>query len=50
MTSTEGTTEATELEEDSDEEIPPLALDVRNWPDHKQVGPVVLRVEVRNKC
>lgn len=49
MTSAEGTTEATEDQESSDEECPPLTLDVRNWPDHKQVGPVVLRVEVKNK-
>lgn len=39
------------MEDDSsDEEMPQLDLDVRTWNDHKQVGAVILRVEVNNKA
>jgi hypothetical protein len=41
--------EAANEGESSDEEMPELVLDTRPWADHKQVGPVVLRVEVKNK-
>jgi len=36
-------------EESSEEDIPALELDTRPWLEHKQVGFVVLRVEVKNK-